>query len=109
MKRSALLLVAAALVVPVAACDGPPPKSGYVKALHFYDRWTETIYTTVCVAYGKYGCSVSVPVATGQVEHPPQWCLLLVDDKDKKHEGEVCMDPGTYAKYQVGMHYPDPR
>jgi hypothetical protein len=100
----------AAALVGLAGCSGPPPQSGYVKKLVFHDRWTETIYTQMCVAYGKYGCTVSVPVATGTVEHPPLWCLLLVDDKDKKHEGELCFDkPEVYARYQPGQHYPDPR
>ena len=104
MKRA---LLAAVLVIgltgSLAACFRPPPESGYVKALRFHDAWVETTYQTICIN------SVCVPLANGQIDHPPQWCLLLVDDKDKHHEGEVCMDPITYSKYLPGQHYPDPR
>lgn len=109
-RRVSVIAALVAAGIGFAACDDPPPpKSGYVKKLDFHDRWTEEIWSTVCVAYGQYGCTVSVPVVTGHIDHPAEWCLLIADDKDKKHEGDVCMDPATYAKYQPGMHYPDAR
>lgn len=109
MRKLAVVVLAATLALGGCNLFRDPPESGYVKKIKFYPEWTETIYGSICASYDKYGsCTVSVPTVS-YVEHSPAWCLTLIDDKDKTHIDDVCVDPLTYSKYQPGDHYPDPR
>lgn len=100
--------VAFASVVLTAGCSSPP-ESGYVERLHFYDRWVQVHYDTSCAMYNSKSQCMFYTTHVWYEEWPPRWCLYIRDDKDQKHKGDVCVDPTTYAKFSVGMHYPDPR
>lgn len=104
MKRK--LALAAATVVAITAC-GHPPTTGVVTSKHFTASYTW--YEQVCVSYGKYGCQAYMPFPHTE---PDQYQLCLHRDaQDTTHDVTGCWDtdPQTYARYQVGDHYPDAR
>jgi hypothetical protein len=104
MKLRTTCFLAAALVA-LAGCSDPP-ESGYVlnKGHEAAYDWVQMI----CGAYGKYGCTVYVPIVQHEPEH---WTLCLVDDKGSK--SGTCrnreVDAATWRQYATGQHYPDPR
>lgn len=81
MKRIAAL----ALLAGLMACGGEEDKltEGEVveKSYDDPDTWT----TTICVAYGKYGCSVWVPQ---QQSDGPHWFLTVVGEDAEGEQRE---------------------
>lgn len=83
MRRMMLAVVLA--VVAFAGCgEGNKLEQGRILQKEYDDP--DSWWTTQCVSYGKYGCSLSIPVE----EHDgPHWSVRVVGyDKDSKQYKE---------------------
>jgi hypothetical protein len=88
-------------LVLLAGC-GSDIDSGYVTKRVYHEPWTQV--SSVCVMHDKNGfCTMRIP---NNIYHPAEYELDL---KDGKKTGWVYVDVDTFARFQVGMHYPDPR
>ena len=101
-----VVLVAFGLAV-LFGCSNPP-STGIVASKRFTPSYTWT--ELVCIAYDKYGwCTFHMPF--NHTEPDAYTLCLRRDAGDTKHDETGCWDtdPGTYATYRVGDHYPDAR
>lgn len=99
MVRKAI--IALALILPVGACGGDPPKSGEVVNKQYSASYV--YYTSMCVLYGKYGCQISIPVP---ITEPQHWKLKVRDDANGK-ERWVEVLPEQFNRFEVGNHWPN--
>lgn len=99
-RWTAALAVATAVLV---GCSNPP-KSGEVTAKSYEKAYD--YYTQMCVVYGKYGCTMYMPLLNHEPEH---WLLEVRDDADAEHVGNVEVNADIWQRYNVGSHWPDPR
>lgn len=92
----------AVLVAVLAGC-GDGIATGYVTSKEYTPAHDDQ--SLICAGYNQQGgCIAWVPVTS---HYAAQYRLYLRDDQNRK--GWVDVDPGTYARYDAGSHYPDPR
>lgn len=127
--KKIIVAVAAGLALGAAACSSPPT-SGTVERRPYspVGYWYSTdcgMYATVIRyrtvttydsrgrangsrtdTYTEHNCVMWVQHAH---QTPPNWSLCLRADDDPKHRGCFSVPEGTWARYEVGSHYPDPR
>ena len=95
-KAAAAALASAALAVSLAGCSSL--SHGTVTGKGYDPPWT--YYTSLCVAYGKYGCNVRTLLP---VSEPADYVLNL---KDGKQTGSVDVDEASWDAARVGEHWP---
>lgn len=101
MAFAAILMTVAAIGMGLIAC-GSDIDTGYVTKRVYHQPWTEV--QAICMQHDKNGfCTYSIP---NNIYHSATYRFDL---KEGDKTGWVYVDPDTFARYEVGMHYPDAR
>ncbi len=103
-----IVLALIALALALAGCrHAPTHGTVYMKETTPANDYTYT--TMVCTYYGKYGCQIWVPIIHTQ-RVPQRWELCISkdsdDDSDAVPSGCLFVDQATYARFEIGQHYP---
>lgn len=129
MKKIVAIAVAGLTLLGAAACSEPPSSGTVYKRPHAMAAYwystdcgqyvtvirfrTVTLYDARGRASGSRTDSYTEHhcVMWVQTAHPtpPSWELCLRADDDPKYTGCFSVPEGTWARYEIGSHYPDPR